>query len=231
MIQSIITDIEGTTTSIDFVYQVLFPYAREHIGKFLQRRGWTAEVRPLLESVAKAEGVAFSVAEVGNILQRWIDEDRKETPLKAIQGMIWAEGYASGALRGHVYPDVPICLRRWHDKQMALHVYSSGSEYAQRLIFSNTEFGDLTPLFSGYFDTRLGPKREVASYKAILRHLACPAKAVLFLSDIGQELDAARMAGLLTCQLVRDARTRRADAHPSARDFLEVESIMSRLLI
>lgn len=230
MIQGIVTDIEGTTTSVDFVYKVLFPYARDHIGNFLQERGGAPEVRPLIEGVAKAEGVAFSVEEVGNILRRWIDEDRKETSLKAIQGMIWADGYASGVLRGHVYEDVPVCLRRWQNKGVSLHVYSSGSEYAQRLIFSHTEFGDLTPFFTCYFDTRLGPKRDAASYKKILRRIACPATDVLFLSDVGQELDAARKAGLLTCQLMRDSRTCRAEPHPLARNFLEVESVLSERL-
>lgn len=227
MIQTIVTDIEGTTTSIDFVYRVLFPYAREHIGKFLTKRWEDPDVRPLLEDVVQAEGAAFSVSEVRGIVQRWMAEDRKETLLKAIQGLIWAEGYAKGDLCGHVYPDVPVCLRRWHDRGMTLHVYSSGSEYAQRLIFSNTEFGDLTPLFSSYFDTRVGSKRDVESYKMILNRLARPAHEVLFLSDVGQELDAARMAGLQTCQLVRDARTGHTDSHPLARNFLEVESVVS----
>lgn len=227
MIRGIVTDIEGTTTSVDFVYKVLFPYAREHVGNFLQERGGTLEVRPLIESVAEAEGVAFSVEEVGNILRRWIDEDRKETSLKAIQGMIWADGYANGALCGHVYEDVPVCLRRWQKKGMSLHVYSSGSEHAQRLLFAHTEFGDLTPFFTCYFDTRLGPKRDAASYKEILCRIACPATDVLFLSDAGLELDAARKAGLLTCQLVRDSRISRAELHPLARNFLEVESVLS----
>lgn len=231
MIQSIVTDIEGTTTSIDFVYNVLFPYAKSHIGRFLQEREKDSDVRSLLEAVAQKEGVVPTVSEVEGILQRWIAEDRKETSLKDIQGMIWAEGYAKGELRGHVYPDVPVCLRHWHERRIGLHVYSSGSEYAQQLIFANTEFGDLTSLFSSYFDTRIGPKREVESYKTILHRLACPAEAVLFLSDTGQELDAARMAGLRTCQLVRDARTPQADTHPLAQDFLEVESVVSGLLV
>lgn len=156
------------------------------------------------------------------MLEKWIDEDRKATPLKALQGMIWREGYESGELKGHVYADTPEFLRRWHGRGLRLYVYSSGSVEAQKLIFGHTEFGDLTPLFSGYFDTRVGGKREAQSYRTILLDTGLSGPDVLFLSDIGEELDAARAAGMKTCQLLRDDKARPATAHARARNFSEV---------
>src|SRR3546814_4315249 len=125
--------------------------------------------------------------------------------------MIWNVGYRNGELQGHVYADTPEALRRWHASGHKLYVYSSGSVDAQKLIFGHTAYGDLTPLFSGYFDTRIGGKREADSYLAILREIDLPGEAVLFLSDIGTALDAARAAGKQTCQLLRDDK-----AEPSA---------------
>ena len=115
-----------------------------------------------------------------------------------------------------------LSLRRWHDQGKKLYVYSSGSVEAQKLIFSHTVHGDLTPLFSGYFDTHIGGKREAASYAAILREIGCDGGAVLFLSDIGEELDAAREAGLKTCQLVRDEKAKPSPSHTQARNFADV---------
>ena len=222
MIKAIVTDIEGTTSSIDFVHQSLFPYARREIRRFVREHATDAHVQPQLAEVASIEGRALSVDEAASVLERWIDEDRKLTPLKDLQGLIWAEGYAAGELSGHVYPDTPVYLRQWHAAGLKLYVYSSGSEAAQRLIFGHSDAGDLRPLFSGYFDTRIGAKREVESYRAILARIALPGEAVLFLSDIGEELDAARAAGLKTCQLIRDAKAKPFAHHPQARDFSEV---------
>lgn len=219
MIQAILTDIEGTTTSIAFVHEVLFPYARARIAEFVAAQAAAPEVAAQLQALAELEGRALTPAQAGMVLQRWIDEDRKATPLKVLQGMIWRQGYAEGTLKGHVYADVPPALRRWHARGVKLYVYSSGSVEAQQLIFGHSEYGDLTPLFSGYFDTHIGGKREAGAYREILRQIdQPPAPQVLFLSDIGAELDAARAAGLRTCQLLRDAQTQPAD-HPRARDF------------
>jgi enolase-phosphatase E1 len=223
MIQAIVTDIEGTTSSIDFVHQSLFPYAKRHLRAFLRRHAAEPEVRQQIEETARLEGRALDVEEAATVLERWIDEDRKITPLKALQGMIWAQGYAAGELKGHVYPDTPVHLRRWHEQGKRLYIYSSGSVEAQKLIFGHSDAGDLTPLFSGYFDTLIGGKREAGSYRAILQALALPGEQVLFLSDVGEELDAARQAGLHTCQLLRDAKARPAPQHPQARDFSEVK--------
>jgi len=220
--KAILTDIEGTTSSIDFVHQTLFPYARTHLRRFLAAHGNETAVRRELAEVARLEGRELTPETAAAALEKWIDEDRKATPLKALQGMIWRQGYESGELKGHVYVDTPEFLRAWHDRGLRLYVYSSGSVEAQKLIFAHTAHGDLTPLFSGYFDTRVGGKREAQSYKAILRDTGLSGPDVLFLSDVGEELDAARAAGMKTCQLLRDDKTRPATTHPQARNFSEV---------
>ena len=222
MIEAIVTDIEGTTSSIDFVHQSLFPYAKTHLRAYLHAHARDAAVSEALSEVAQAERRALSLDQAADVLERWIDEDRKATPLKSLQGLIWAQGYAAGELKGHVYPDTPLYLRRWHAQGLRLYVYSSGSVAAQKLIFGHSDAGDLTPLFSGYFDTRVGGKREAVSYAAIRQAIELPGEALLFLSDIAEELDAAREAGFQTCQLLRDARAKPSSAHPQARDFSEV---------
>ncbi len=207
MIKAIVTDIEGTTSSVSFVLEVLFPYARERMARFVTDHRDQPAVAAELAAVRKEEGTPdASLQDVIDTLIRWIDEDRKATPLKALQGMIWAEGYANGQLEGHVYDDVPGCLQSWKAQGKTLAVYSSGSIAAQKLIFGHTKFGDLTPLFSAYFDTTTGGKREQTSYTRIVESLALSPQEVLFLSDIQQELDAARVAGLRTCGLERGER-------------------------
>jgi enolase-phosphatase E1 len=223
MIKAIVTDIEGTTSSIDFVHQSLFPYAKAKLRAFLRAHAAEPKVAAQLHDTAQLEGRPLTWEEAAAVLERWIDEDRKLTPLKALQGMIWAQGYAAGELKGHVYPDTPLYLRRWHEQGLRLYIYSSGSVEAQKLIFGHSDAGDLTPLFSGYFDTLIGGKREADSYRAILKELALPGAEVLFLSDVGEELDAARAAGLHTCQLLRDAKAKPAPQHAQARDFSEVK--------
>jgi enolase-phosphatase E1 len=225
LIKAILTDIEGTTSSIDFVHRTLFPYARAHLRRFLAARAGDSAVRSELAEVARLEGRELTPEAAATVLEQWIDEDRKATPLKALQGMIWRQGYEAGELKGHVYDDAPEFLRRWHDRGLKLYVYSSGSVDAQKLIFGHTAFGDLTPLFSGYFDTRVGGKREAPSYQAILRDTGLSGPDVLFLSDVGEELDAARAAGMKTCQLLRDDKTRPAPSHPQARSFGDVKGV------
>ena len=218
-LKAIVTDIEGTTSSIDFVHQTLFPYASLHLRAFLKSHGERVEVQQIVDEVEAIEHRDLSMDEASDVLERWITEDRKVSPLKQLQGMIWAQGYAAGELKGHVYADTPPALRRWHAQGLKLYVYSSGSVEAQKLIFGHTEYGDLTPLFSGYFDTRVGAKREAASYRAIVQHTGFKADEMLFLSDIGEELDAAREAGMQTLQLIRDAKAKPFPAHAQAADF------------
>jgi enolase-phosphatase E1 len=223
VIKAIVTDIEGTTSSIDFVHQTLFPYAKQHLRRYLHQHADAPNVAAQIAATAAIEGHSFaSIDEAADVLERWIAEDRKATPLKDLQGLIWAEGYAAGELSGHVYADTPVFLRQWHAAGKTLYVYSSGSEGAQKLIFGHSDAGDLTPLFSGYFDTRIGMKREAVSYRIILERINLPGDAVLFLSDIGEELDAAREAGMQTCQLIRDGKAKPFPAHRQARDFSEV---------
>lgn len=219
MIRAVLTDIEGTTTSVSFVFEVLFPYARSRMAKFIAAHAGEPAVREQLAAVAREVERRLSDAQAAELLIGWIDEDRKATPLKALQGMIWEDGYRRGELTGHVYADAVRNLRRWHDAGMRLYVYSSGSVQAQRLIFGHSEAGDLTGLFAGYFDTRVGGKREPASYRAIADQIGVPAAEILFLSDVGEELDAASEAGMQTTWLVRDAAPDPAARHRQVADF------------
>lgn len=193
----ILTDIEGTTSSISFVKDVLFPYARRALPGFVAARGHEAEVRVWLDTVARETGAADDATIVAT-LQAWIDADRKHTALKALQGMIWADGYRDADFTAHIYPDAAEALRRWHAAGERMAVYSSGSVPAQKLFFGHSDAGDLTGLFSAWFDTELGGKRDAASYTRIAEALQVAPAELLFLSDVVAELDAAREAGLGT---------------------------------
>ena len=223
MIRAIVTDIEGTTSSIDFVKDVLFPYAREKLPAFVETHADKPEVQHWLHETAREAGlVSASRQEIIDLLIRWIDEDRKATPLKALQGLIWEDGYASGEFKGHVYPEVAENLHKWKKQGIHLYVYSSGSVAAQKLLFGHSEAGDLTPLFSGYFDTEVGGKREVDSYRRIAAAIGIPPGQILFLSDIVQELVAAATAGLQAIQLLRSPAESTAGQHEHVRSFDEI---------
>jgi len=197
MTRAVLTDIEGTTSSIAFVTDTLFPYAKANLRDFVTRNPEVSA--PWLDAVRTEEP-----GDPVDTLLRWIDEDRKATPLKTLQGLIWAEGYADGTLKGHVYRDAADALKRWHDAGIALHIYSSGSVAAQKLIFGHSNEGDLTPLFSGYFDTTSGPKKEAESYRTIARAIGEAPGDILFLSDNIQEIDAAREAGMQAIHIDRE---------------------------
>jgi enolase-phosphatase E1 len=192
---AVLTDIEGTTSPIAFVHEVLFPFSRVRMGE------WCAAHadEPVLAEVARLA----PERPVVETLLGWMDRDEKVTELKAVQGMIWAEGFHSGEIVGRIYPDVAPALRRWVRAGVKLFVYSSGSVEAQKLLFGFSEAGDLTPLFQGFFDTRVGAKREAGSYRDICRGVNVGPSEMLFLSDVEAELDAATASGLRTCQLVR----------------------------
>ncbi|MEX0708490.1 MAG: acireductone synthase [Woeseia sp.] len=216
---AILTDIEGTTSSIDFVHEVLFPYARKALPDYIRKHRQDADVAPLLDQVRETIGRQdATVEQVVEALLRWIDEDRKATPLKALQGLVWEHGYRNGDFTGHVYDDAVRNLRRWAEQNIELYVYSSGSVQAQELLFGYSDAGDLRPLFSGYFDTRVGQKREVASYRAIARHIGHPVHDILFLSDVVEELDAAAAVGMRTIHVVRGAEAPDG-RHPVVDDF------------
>jgi len=220
-IRAIVTDIEGTTSSISFVKDVLFPYARKRLPAFVETHGDRPEVQHWLHEAAKEAGyIEASRQEVIELLLRWIDEDRKSTALKALQGMIWQEGYEAGDYRAHVYPEVAARLRAWRADGLRLYVYSSGSVPAQKLFFGFSEAGDLTPLFAGYFDTQTGPKREQSSYEKIAEAIGEQPQHLLFLSDIVEELDAAQAAGFRTGWLLRPPQSMPATPrHPAYTDF------------
>lgn len=229
MIRVILTDIEGTTSSISFVHDVLFPYSAEHMAEFVREgESDNIEIREQLDAVAQTSGVARDDIEgLIGVLDTWIREDRKEIPLKTLQGMLWEQGYQQGAFRGHVYEDAAEYLQRWHDRGLRLFVYSSGSVKAQKLIFGFSEAGDLTPFFSGYFDTRIGGKKEPESYSNIINELGVEPRTVLFLSDVEAELQAAESAGMRTVWLIREGdlpETERA----MARDFAGVDHFLQQ---
>ena len=224
-IRAILTDIEGTTSSISFVHDVLFPYARKRLPAFVETHGDLPEVQHWLHEAAKEVGIVeASRQEIIELLLRWIDEDRKSTALKALQGMIWKEGYEAGDYQSHMYPEVAARLRAWRGDGLALYVYSSGSVQAQQLLFKFSEAGDLTPLLAGYFDTETGPKREAGSYTRIAEAIGEQPGHILFLSDIVQELDAAKAAGLHTGWLQRAPMLPAVHAdHPAYPNFDAVE--------
>jgi enolase-phosphatase E1 len=208
-IKCILTDIEGTTTSVSFVYDVLFPYFREHIHEANQLP--PNLINPIIKATidqAAQEGKQLTTTEEClEQLRQWSIEDRKFTPLKTLQGYIWKKGYEEGRIKGHIYPDVLPALEEWKEMGITLAVYSSGSVQAQKLIFGYSEEGDLTPLFSNFFDTKMGGKKEVRSYENIAGELNLQPDEILFLSDVPEELKAAREAGFEVIQLVRPGTT------------------------
>ncbi|HEX3465715.1 MAG TPA: acireductone synthase [Candidatus Elarobacter sp.] len=222
-----LVDVEGTTSTIAFVHTVLFPYADEHLDAYVAAHREDPEVAAAMREAARLADVEPDAGDATVLahLHAWIAEDRKATPLKTLQGLIWAEGYEQTGLRGHVYPDAAAGLRRWHDAGLRLYVYSSGSIEAQRVLFAHSDQGDLSPLFSGNFDTTTGPKRDARSYEAIAAAIGETPRDVLFLSDVDAELDAARSAGMQTVRLLRPADTPpgATTTHPKAVGFDEIE--------
>lgn len=228
MIRAILTDIEGTTSSISFVKDVLFPYAYRMLPEFIRHHAEDPAVRTQLETVWKDMHLANGDVDCAiACLLTWIEEDHKATPLKALQGMVWEKGYRDGDFTAHVYADAHAALTRWHAAGMPLWIYSSGSVLAQKLFFQYSDFGNMLPLFRGHFDTTTGGKREAASYTTIANRIGLPIGDILFLSDIAEELDAAKTAGMQVCQLVRpddcpgmhpgDAR------HPAVVSFADIQ--------
>jgi len=205
-ISCILTDIEGTTTEISFVYDVLFPYFREHLFEWEEVE--SDEIQEILTATQRliTEELGSSSLDRKALFKQllaWSLEDRKVTPLKALQGIIWKKGFETGVLKGHVYPDVAPALARWHSEGKTLAIFSSGSVSAQKQLFGNSIDGDLSPYFSAFFDTQTGMKRDPQTYVAIANSLSMLPANVLFLSDVVEELAAAKQAGMHTTQLVR----------------------------
>jgi enolase-phosphatase E1 len=221
-----VLDIEGTTTPISFVHDVLFPYARARLREFL---GPDDIERLRAERAAEADPTAPRWEDSGVAYAEWlIDRDRKSTALKTLQGKIWAQGYRSGALRSEIYPDVAPALARWHREGRVIAIFSSGSVRAQRDLFAHTPAGDLTRYISAYFDTTTGPKAEVESYRRIATALRLAPADALFVSDVVAELDAAREAGMATALCARDATVPDRAGHPVIRTFDELRESTTR---
>lgn len=223
-VTAIAIDIEGTTSATEFVHQRLFPWTRQHLEGWIAEHGREPQVAAQLAEVRREVGaVGTSDRYAVEVLRSWIDQDVKATPLKAIQGWMWQEGFASGQLESHLFEDVAPALRAWHEAGLRLAVYSSGSVTAQESWFGHSPAGDLRPLFSGWFDTEnAGPKRDEDSYRRIAAHLGSAPNQLLFLSDITSELDAARSAGWHTVGIRRPgepAWLAGVGRHPEARRF------------
>jgi enolase-phosphatase E1 len=228
-IQAVLLDIEGTTTPVSFVYDILFPFARRALPAFVRERLDAPELREPLrllhdewlrdvangqvpppwdesddggaeDRAAARERYAASIVAYAEWL---MDHDRKATGLKALQGLITKHGYQDGRLHGEVYADVPVAFARWRNAGVRIAIFSSGSALAQRMLFQTATAGDLTPSIEAFFDTTVGPKREAESYRRIAAALACPVERVLFISDVAAELVAAREAGCAVLLCVR----------------------------
>jgi enolase-phosphatase E1 len=212
--RSVLLDVEGTTSPISFVYGTLFPYARERLASFLHERLSDPTVNSVFQELRSANpndvplgAPAMTgrdlIREITDYLLWLMDRDRKTAPLKILQGLIWEQGFAQGKLQTEIFADVPVCLLQWHEAGLQTAIYSSGSVLAQKMMFTHTPYGDLTNLISGYFDTGVGPKRQPQSYKRIVAALQVTAEQVIFVSDIAEELEAARAAGLGTALSIR----------------------------
>lgn len=236
MIQTILLDIEGTTTPIDFVHKTLFPYAKSKIGNYVSHH--FAEIQTEIAQLKTEYKKDFSDQIYGrdfredspetvtNYLQFLIDVDRKSTPLKSLQGKIWQEDYESGELESAMFEDVPNAFKRWKDAGKTIAIFSSGSVLAQKLIFKYSNYGDLTEYISDYFDTNVGGKREAESYRQIASATSFPqVENFLFISDVVAELDAARQAGMQTALSVRPGNPaiEEETAHRIIQSFDEIE--------
>jgi len=213
MSRVILLDIEGTVSPLAFVHEVMFPYARTRLVSHLAAHWNEPAVQAAVEQMASDAGHASFAQWCSAALQpdafaadearKLMDADVKATGLKMLQGLIWEQGFRDGALRSTLFDDVPAALQAWHAAGIDLRIYSSGSVHAQKLFFAHTEAGDLTPLFSGYYDTTIGSKREAASYTTIAADCQTTAESILFISDVVAELDAAHQAGLQTMLAIR----------------------------
>ena len=232
----LLLDIEGTTSSVSYVFEVLFPYVRERLKNFLEIQWEQKDVVRVCEQIAKDAGARSfqewcgSVSEkpariqkvIGEI-NRLMDGDVKATGLKELQGLIWRDGFIGGELRAHVYPDVPLALKRWKDAGFDIRIYSSGSIEAQKLFFAHTEAGDLLKFFNGHYDTTSGSKKTAESYRTIAANIDAAPRDILFASDIVAELDAAEQAGVQTVLVVRSGTVPPAHGgHAVIKSFDEI---------
>ena len=225
----ILTDIEGTTTSINFVHDELFPYSEKRMKDFVVSNLLNTDVQSCLNLVKKTiieeesmnQNQEINLDQIILQLKKWIKQDRKHPALKTLQGMIWKVGYELGEIKGHLYEDVLPALIKWKESSIQLAVYSSGSVQAQHLIFKHSIKGDLKSYFTHFFDTAVGNKREITSYQNIAKALQTLPSDILFLSDIKEELDAAHAVGFQTIQLVRNDKVVIGN-HKTVKNFSEI---------
>ena len=220
----ILMDIEGTTSSISFVKDILFPYFLSNIDE-INKLANIKEVKyafgQVLRIVKKEENKDITTSEeVIKQLKKWCEQDLKITPLKTLQGILWQKGYQNGELLGHVYDDVPISLDNWKENGKKMGVFSSGSVNAQKLLFRHSVKGNLSHFFTHHFDTIIGPKRVAETYVLIAKEIALSADRILFLSDVLEELEAADKAGMKTIQIRREDNMQ--VWKQSAADFSEI---------
>lgn len=235
-IRSILLDIEGTTTPINFVYHVLFPFARRRMHDYLSQHWPADEIQNVLVQLREEHAADLRAGLNPPALQTdvestreyiyWLmDRDRKSTPLKSLQGKIWQEGYQSGELLSQVFDDVPPALNRWHEQGKQIYIYSSGSVLAQKLLFKHTVAGDLTPILNGYFDTSIGAKQEAESFRRIAACISQSPETILFVSDVLAELHAASTAGMQCVLSLRVGNhPQPANPFPSINSFADLFS-------
>lgn len=225
MIKYILMDIEGTTTSIDFVHQTLFPYSSQHLREFIQRHSQESHISAYMKEASK--DMKLNSEDLESIIRgllRWIEEDKKHYALKKLQGLVWKEGYQKNLIKAHIYEDVPPAWESWRTHNLKLAIYSSGSIEAQKLLFGHTIYGDLNRFLSAYFDTSIGHKKEKSSYENISMELKVKPQKILFLSDRAEELDAAKETGMKTCQIVREG-TLPSSNHLRSSNFYDISNM------
>ena len=236
--RGILLDIEGTTSSVSFVYDVMFPFVRRELDRYLYANWGLAALNEVCDLIAKDAGFESFVVWCGNEIEvgkqqerlreevlRLMDGDVKATGLKALQGLIWRSGFESGEMRAHVYDDVLPAIQAWNNAGCDVRIFSSGSIAAQKLFFEHTVVGNMLHLFQGHYDTTTGPKKEAASYRAIAQGFGLLTTQILFLSDVPDELDAARAAGLQTglCKRPGNAEVAVGHGHPEITSFDQIE--------
>lgn len=228
-VDHVIVDIEGTTSASAFVFDVLFPYATERFPAWLDQHAGEADRERIVAEVVSEAGLTDpSTDAVVTTLRAWVAEDRKATPLKELQGLIWEQGFSDGELVSDFFPDALVALRQWHDAGLPISVYSSGSVLAQRNWYAHSPQGDLTEWIAGYYDTaNAGPKRESASYRAIAEAVAIDPSRLLFCSDVVAELDAAREAGWQAVRVRRagEPHATEASTYPEVAEMTDIRLI------
>jgi enolase-phosphatase E1 len=228
-VRALLLDIEGTTTPIAFVHEVLFSYARTHVKDFLSANSNSAEVSADVVRLREEQAADVSNGQqppdsIAAYVEWLIERDRKSTGLKSLQGKIWRHGYVDGSLKSQVYADVAPAFERWREQGLSINIFSSGSVLAQQLLFAYTEAGDLTKFIDNYFDTNVGKKGEAESYRRIAEALKLPTNEILFVSDVVAELDAATEAGMSTLLSIRPGNPpqNNSDRYRSIHTFDEI---------